>query len=284
MKLLLVDDEVLTVGLMKTGFDWGAMGVQEVCCAYNGRMARETFRQRQVDICICDIEMPKESGLELIRWIQKHYSRTVNMILTGHADFSYAQSAVSLNVFRFLVKPVLAEELKAALGAAAEKIETEARWEQQRKYGELLYDQEDSIADARLEALIRRAKREMPHKGGRGSAVKAVECYIEQHFNQPIHRKDIEELVHLNQDYISRLFRESTGYSLTEYIQFFRMVVAKALLSETVLTIGEISAQVGYDSAAYFAKLFKKWTGYTPVAYRAKGRGNLMPGEEKPSS
>lgn len=55
-----------------------------------------------------------------------------------------------------------------------------------------------------------------------------------------------------------------------EYIQRYRIIMAKKLLRETNLSMAEISAQTGYDSPAYFAKIFKKLTSQTPSEYRVR--------------
>lgn len=72
-----------------------------------------------------------------------------------------------------------------------------------------------------------------------------------------ITRKKIEELVHLNQDHINREFKKQTGYTLMEYVQHYRILMAKKMLRETTLSISEISIRTGYDSPAYFSKIFK---------------------------
>ena len=55
-----------------------------------------------------------------------------------------------------------------------------------------------------------------------------------------------------------------------EYIQYYRISMAKKMLRESVENVAEIGTAVGYDSPAYFSKIFKKQTGMTPVEYRQK--------------
>ncbi len=244
MNLLLVDDEVATIQILKQAVDWKSIGIHHVFTAYNAAGAKNVFQEKEIDILICDIEMPQESGLDLIQWVQGLYPNIVNIILTGFADFNYARSAISLGVYRFLLKPIAFEELKQTVVEAITKLENE------KLQGNTL--QKESSA------------------GNKKTAVEQVKEYLEKHYNEVITRNHIESLVHLNRDYINREFKVATGYSLMEYIQYYRILTAKKLLSETDDTVSEICIKIGYDSPAYFSKIFKKRAGITPMDYRSR--------------
>ncbi|MDD6660949.1 MAG: DNA-binding response regulator, partial [Lachnospiraceae bacterium] len=102
--------------------------------------------------------------------------------------------------------------------------------------------------------------------------VGAVKAYVALHFEEPIGRQEIEDALHLNGDYLNRTFKAATGYSLIQYIQFYRVVTAKQLMREPHAAIAEIGSRVGMD-ASYFGKIFKKWTGQTPYEYYAQIHG-----------
>ena len=242
MNILLVDDEVATLQILRKALPWERLGFQEVFTAYNADGAREILLVNHIDILICDIEMPKESGLDLIRWIQDIYPEIICIILTGYPDFNYARSAISLGVYRYLLKPADFDELEQTIQAAIEKVE------------------EERLGGQKVQQI----------KSEDITAVAKVKKYLEDHYNDVITRKDVESLVHLNRDYINREFKRVEGYTLMEYIQYYRIVVGKKLLRETEHTIAEIGMEIGYDSPAYFAKIFKKWVGMSPVEYRGK--------------
>ncbi len=82
--------------------------------------------------------------------------------------------------------------------------------------------------------------------------------------------KEIGEYVHLTSTYVCTVFRNETGSTLNQYITRVRMEQAKEFLSDTDLSISEISAKVGYSDGNYFGKSFKKYTGQTPSEYREK--------------
>ncbi len=63
MNILIVDDEVIVVNLLKKHIDWQSLGMDEVFTAYTAMDAREIVSGNKIDIIVCDIEMPQENGL-----------------------------------------------------------------------------------------------------------------------------------------------------------------------------------------------------------------------------
>jgi YesN/AraC family two-component response regulator len=245
MNILLVDDELAMLQILQKVMNWKELGIDQVYTARNAAKAKEILLEKQIDITVCDIEMPEESGLDLIGWIQGLYPGIINIILTAHADFNYARSAISLGVYQFLLKPVSFEELSKTIREAVEKTESE----KQPPAAE-----GGSIPSSQM------------------TAVEEVRLYLEKHYHESITRSDVEKLVHLNRDYLNREFKAVTGYTLIEYIQYYRILMAKRMITETSDSISEICIKIGYDSPAYFSKIFKKQTGLTPMEYRNQGR------------
>jgi AraC-like DNA-binding protein len=70
--------------------------------------------------------------------------------------------------------------------------------------------------------------------------------------------------------YISRIYAQNNGSTIKDTITTLRMELAKQLLEKNHLSIYEISAKVGFSSASYFHKAFKKFTGVTPKEYQEK--------------
>ena len=187
MNLLIVDDEYLVVEEVVTVTDWELLGITEIYSATNAVSAVRILNEKKIDIMICDIEMPKENGLSLIQWIQDMYPEIINIILTGYPDFNYARSAISLGVYRYLLKPIAFDELEETIASVVEKLE---EYKTKNKP-----EADPEIADA----------------------VNTIKKYLESHYSEVITRKKIEELVHLNQDHINREFKKQTGYTLMQY-------------------------------------------------------------------
>ncbi len=121
--ILLVDDETAMLQIIQKVIQWKNFDIDEVYVANSASKAREILQEHRIDITVCDIEMPQESGLDLIGWIQGMYPEIINIILTGHADFNYARNAISLGVYRFLLKPVAFDELEETIVQALELIQ-----------------------------------------------------------------------------------------------------------------------------------------------------------------
>lgn len=122
-QLLLVDDEVHAVEGVKSDLDLDKLGIKGLFTAYNIRQAKEVFEQETIDIMLCDIEMPKGNGLELLAWVKEHHPHTETIFLTSHADFKYAKEALQLGSLDYLLKPVRAADLENAIRKAMNAID-----------------------------------------------------------------------------------------------------------------------------------------------------------------
>lgn len=113
MNLLIVDDEIYIVRALCKNIDWKAIGIDQTFMAFNVEKAREFFGSQKIDILITDIEMPKESGLDLLEWVrEKGYGCKV-ICLTCHSEFQYAQRAMRCHVSDYILKPVDFQRLSA---------------------------------------------------------------------------------------------------------------------------------------------------------------------------
>ena len=72
----------------------------------------------------------------------------------------------------------------------------------------------------------------------------------------------------LSAGYIGKLFRQSTGVTVSDYINKIRLDEAARLLSSTNYTIKKVMEMVGYDNESTFYKKFKSHTGMTPKEFR----------------
>ena len=103
MNLLIVDDEVVTTEVLKEQIDRKKIPIRQIFVAYNAAMARECLEHQKIDIVLCDIEMPKESGLELLEWIRKRNKEIEFLFLTSHEKFEYAFGAVKNGAANYLI-------------------------------------------------------------------------------------------------------------------------------------------------------------------------------------
>lgn len=92
----------------------------------------------------------------------------------------------------------------------------------------------------------------------------------EQLADPALNVKAIAEKLQCSADYLSHLFNSVTGEKLIHYIQRMRIEGSMLALRSTQLYISEIAWSSGFQDPAYFARIFKKFTGETPAAYRAR--------------
>lgn len=117
-KLLIVDDEWFAIEGIKSGVDWQSLQFSDVYEAHNADQAKASLEYTPVDVIICDIEMPGQNGIELMQWVKERYPSIQAIFLTCHADFGYAQQAIHLGSFDYLLKPVDFDELKRTVQKA----------------------------------------------------------------------------------------------------------------------------------------------------------------------
>ena len=98
--------------------------------------------------------------------------------------------------------------------------------------------------------------------------IQKISCFIEENYNRDITLSDVAEHVYLNPVYISKIFKDKTGKTFTEYLTDLRMEAAAKLLKQPGIYVYEVCEQVGYHNIRHFYKVFKKKMGYSPTEYR----------------
>ena len=95
--------------------------------------------------------------------------------------------------------------------------------------------------------------------------------YINEHYNSyDLSLEDISKNTFLTPAYICVIFKDFTGKTVNKYITEYRIMQAKELLKDSNIKMNDIALKVGYRDGNYFAKIFKKETGYSPSEYRRK--------------
>ena len=83
--------------------------------------------------------------------------------------------------------------------------------------------------------------------------------------------ESLEELArrfYVSKSYLSRIFREVTGFTVNEYRNVSRIRKSQQLLRDGNLSVTEIAAQAGFENLTYYERVFKKYTDTTPLKYR----------------
>ncbi|HZG87767.1 response regulator [Paenibacillus sp.] len=373
-RILIADDEPIIRDGLVHFMDWESLQCRVAHVAEDGLQAKRAVDGEPIDIVVADIRMPGMSGIELAEYVQREHPGIKVVILTGFADFAYAQSAIRYGVIDFIVKTNPIPKLKEAIGRAIDRIEADRRLARQLRevraawFRDLLTgadaDEADTAraaaelgvepgpyrvlaletpeasdaarrlvdafaeerhprpiyalaVDRRRVAVVAPAAsfepeeledrlREVlapPRIGWNGEAVSLAglraaceealaSCggasqangwpepasthrgiqqllrYIEAHYHEKLQLETLADHVHMNQSYLSRLFKKETGESLTDYINRFRIEKAKELIASGEYPVTEISAMVGFGDPGYFSLTFKKLTGQSPRDYK----------------
>jgi AraC-like DNA-binding protein len=99
------------------------------------------------------------------------------------------------------------------------------------------------------------------------SIISQLQNHITTNYRRAIPVQELADLVERTPNYISRLFKEFTGQTITEYTQQIRISAACDLLANSQMNVGEVSEFLGFCEQSYFNKVFKKLTGTLPSAY-----------------
>ena len=134
-KILLVDDELLTIQAIQMNIDWKKCDIDEVFLCDNANDAKAVLEAHPVSVIITDIEMPGTDGVAFSGWVREHFPKMPIVFLTGYAEFEYARAAVSLGVEEYILKPVNYAQLQEKIVSIADKLKkSEKEDELKQKY------------------------------------------------------------------------------------------------------------------------------------------------------
>lgn len=262
MNLLLVNDEVLTAETMRKDMDWKRYGIDEVYTAYSADSARKCINQYVIDIMLCDIEMPKENGISLLRWCRENHKKMECIFLTCHATFTYAQEAISLGCQDYIVIPAKYEDI----GNVVHKVATKIHIRQE----ELLY-----MEYGRTKVLETANTATEIHGEKQNTAVlveNMVKYICENLNNENFSVNELGEIFHLHPVYLNRIFKKEKGISISQYVINEKMKMAAGLLLTGKLSAAAVADQVGYKNYSNFNITFKKIFHCTPGQYIEKNK------------
>lgn len=241
---VIVEDEPWALASLQAVFPWEHYNFKPPQGFCNAHDALKFISQNKTDVLFTDIKMPKMSGLELIQKIREYDSQIKIIVISGHDNFSFAQKAISYNVFRYLLKPVNRQD--------AENLMMKLKTELDSKNNAL--DIEKKIMD-------------IPNP-----TFRELLTFINEHYTEKLQLTALAERFHINKSYLSQLFNQYIGYGFSEYITELKMQKAAKMLKRNISGT-EIANFLNYDYV-YFNKLFKKRFGMTITQYRQKAEEN----------
>lgn len=117
----------------------------------------------------------------------------------------------------------------------------------------------------------------LPHDSytmGNEYITKAVK-YIYDHFEEKVSLSTLTEVLDVSKSYLSRIFRQTVGTSVNQFILDIKMKQACYYLKDTNLAVHQIASRLGYDDPYYFSRIFKKVVGSSPRVFRKQEKNRL---------
>ncbi len=238
MRVMLIEDEPNAMERYSSYICSYNAAFQIVAKACTYEQARELFAQTNPEVIFSDVVIPGNSGLHFLEEIRLLAWDGLAVIISGYGDFSYAQKAIKLSVFDYLLKPVFQKDLEQVL------------------------DKILRVMDAKQPQIHFFADRNLP------VYVKKAVQYVERYYNQEISLCAVAESAHVSPAYLSSSFSKKCGMTFVEYLHAYRSEMAAKYLLETDLTLEEIADRVGFGDSSYLNRCFKKRYSVSPGQYR----------------
>lgn len=99
--------------------------------------------------------------------------------------------------------------------------------------------------------------------------------WIHRHFDEELSLQQFAKDHHISVGYLSRLFKEQTGQTFSDYVARYRIEKAKELIASGIARINDVCCMVGYEDSKYFGNLFKRIVGVSPREYQKKFVGSV---------
>lgn len=231
IQLLLIEDEAIVRNSIKNMIEKNRPSIT-VYAANDVNQANAYLHRSTAHLVLLDIQLPEINGLSFLAQLRKKHPTLPVIIISAHADFTYAQKAIELQVTKYLVKPVSKQSLLETIDECITNID-------------------------------------LTPTAGHESIEIALQ-HIHSHYNKSLTLQQMSELVHLNTSYFSSLFKQSVGVNFLQYLTEYRINEAKKLLRRNHYSVEEISIRVGYKTSKYFIQIFKEYENITPNQYRKR--------------
>lgn len=238
-KLIIVDDEKNIRDGLALCYPWEELGFEVAASLPDGKSALDYIDRFCVDVVLSDIRMPHMDGLAFAKKLHQDRSPVTVVLLSGYAEFEYAQEALRYGVKEYILKPVKYDDILRIFGNICEELD--------RKRGN--------------------KKSEEPFAGYYDQIVNETVSYLREHYPNA----SLEEaagIVSLSPNYLSKIFKRKTGVNFSEYLLQIKMERAAELLHDITRKTYEIAAEVGYDNPKNFTRAFKQYSGKTPREFR----------------
>lgn len=261
MKVLIVEDEVLTREGLLMSIPWEELGIKEVLTAEDGEEGLERAAVQEPDIVMTDVRMPRMDGITMAFEIRKKNKKCRFIFVSGYCDKDYLKSAIHLSAVNYIEKPIEIEEVIAALKQAMKQIMEQRRQEEieaeyRKQFHGLLEEiPEDDLIPADWQASMHQADK--------------IERFIQDNLgNCDLSLTMLEDYFELSKQYMCWLFKREKKMTINQCIIQRRLSWAKEFMRRNPgVRIKDVAIKSGFADSNYFIKIFKKYENVTPAEY-----------------
>ena len=232
--LLALGMEGIAPGNPRDRIDWEAYGFDAHIRYADTTHMEEAIRTQKPDAVLLDIDGVKDMGI--LGEIGYGCHACPYVIISRETDSDHIRRAMRAGAFDYCVKPVTRENLSEILRALKERLDERAKC--------------PAIQDERLAGIV---------------------AYMAARFHEKLTLAGVAEAFHMSKNYLCYYFKLHMGVNFVDYLTSLRIKKAKVYLVSS-MTLDEIAEKTGFSDTPYFIKVFKKYEGISPGAYRKSVR------------
>ena len=250
-KLLIVDDESIVRRGIKKCIDFQIMDIEEVYEAENGEEALRIVSEKEIDIVLADINMPRMNGLDFAKKVKAQNQDIKIAFITGYDYFDYAVNALKIGVDDYILKPVSKVDIIEIISGLIEK----------KKADKNIQAVKEAVIEITRDLNV---NRENDYK-------EVISEIINNNIsNSEFSLNTLALELGFSVGYLSTLFKSLFGINFREYLLNIRLERAKILLLSTPMKNYEIASAIGIEDPNYFSACFKKRYKLTTKKFKAQ--------------
>jgi YesN/AraC family two-component response regulator len=207
------------------------------------------------DVLCFDFDYPDTTGLNALRSTKHCHPSLPILMFSEEASTELALWALRARVWDFLVKPVSVSELRARLDMLSRVSERQRHRRARDVFMPETTNLSESILGLRTEGV-------MP--------LRPAINFVLKHLHEKVSLTTVAHLCGMGSCEFSRAFKHAQGMTFRDYLNQVRINEAAALLKNSRASVLDVACAVGINDPSHFARMFRRYIGHTPSAYRRR--------------
>lgn len=238
IRMIIADDEPVIISGLKKIIEWENMGIEIIGEYADGKSAIEGILSLKPDLALLDVNMPKKTGLDVLRELREVNNQIPVVFISGYQEFRFAKEALSLGAHDYLLKPIIKEELIQSIENCVSKFYETSNSNRlnvitddsdEIPYSKLYEIEETRYIPALVELIFDGDEDIYERRLVRFSLMSLVEKYVE---------KDKRGIVFTKNDHIIVIFKGLELLSAEEYICIMNDEINKKIMHKVGIVIG----------------------------------------------